>query len=156
MKFTTSLLLGLTAVLLALSVACSGGGATAPAATASPEPDSTERTRTPDGEIAAGTITAFLDAACRQIDGRYEIVAAYRARSTGDARVGRVRLYVDDAILEDTGLISERQHLDQEIIPASPGARVQLRVEATPDGSASRATVAAVVECPGPTPGPRA
>jgi hypothetical protein len=155
MKFNYALL-AVAAALLALALACSGDGAKPEAPAASPSPEPTERTLTPDGENAAGTITAFLDAVCRLLDGRYDIVVAYRARSTGDARVGRVRLFVDDAILEDTGLISERQHADQEIIPASAGARHQLRVEATPDGSASRASVQALVECPGPTPGPRA
>ncbi|MPZ48239.1 MAG: hypothetical protein GEU75_02820 [Dehalococcoidia bacterium] len=97
-----------------------------------------------------------MEAECFLTDnGSAEIIVDYVARATNDARVGRVRLFVEDAILEDSGIINDIEYREQEVIPVPGGSQRTLRVEATPSGSASRATVRATVRCPG-EPSPRA
>ena len=144
LKLRPYVLLSLLVTLLLIGC----GDADSPIAT--PTPEATATPVPAEGSGRAGTVSASMNAECFMRDsGSAEIIVDYEAKATNDARVGRVRIFINDAILEDSGIINDIEYKDREVIPVPGGSQRLLRVEATPSGSAARATVQATVRCPG-------
>ena len=130
-----SLLVSILAVVLLL-VACTG--------------DSKKEANEPP-EAESGGLLLSIEGTCRLAETGSDIQLSYRVERTGEALISRVRLFVDGAVTEEAGRVTEPVYARNATIqvPDRTTHVFQLSAEA---GSA-RSTASTTIRCTAPSPG---